>query len=255
MHSGLNNSELQTSSTSAIQRVKTYDAFGNLVASSGTWSGPFGYAGGFGYQEDATGLKLLGHRYYDSSTGRFLTRDPIKDGRNWYVYCHSNPVTFADPNGLRAWFSGRVINRSDHDIWVFGDTDMEGAPGTSVDGQPGYVIKPGETSPDYIDADAVFDPVRGDGLFLHGVCVAFIAVDDGFIWSGGLPVNKFGYGQSRLEMAYAVIAAEDYFVHGEGQPAPGGGGGAGGGTGGSGYRDPEPLPGMPKRTGSNPLWN
>ena len=54
---------------------RQYDAFGNVASSTGTWTGPFGYAGGFGYQEDATGLKLLGHRYYDSSTGRFLTRD------------------------------------------------------------------------------------------------------------------------------------------------------------------------------------
>jgi RHS repeat-associated protein len=100
MHSGLNNSELQTSSTSAIQGVRTYDAFGNLVASSGTWSGPFGYAGSVGYQEDSTGLKLLGHRYYDPSTGRFLTRDPAKDGRNWYVYCDSNPITYHDDLGL-----------------------------------------------------------------------------------------------------------------------------------------------------------
>ncbi len=52
-----------------------YDAFGNVISSTGTWGSAFGYAGGFGYQEDATGLKLLGHRYYDSSTGRFLTRD------------------------------------------------------------------------------------------------------------------------------------------------------------------------------------
>lgn len=42
------------------------------------------------------GMLLLGHRYYDSSTGRFLTRDPIKDGRNWYVYCDNNPVDGAD---------------------------------------------------------------------------------------------------------------------------------------------------------------
>jgi RHS repeat-associated protein len=72
------------------------------VSSSGTWSGPFGYAGNFGYQQDASGLKLLGHRYYDPSTGRFLTRDPIKDGRNWYAYGagEAAPTNIADPTGL-----------------------------------------------------------------------------------------------------------------------------------------------------------
>ncbi|MEQ1821201.1 MAG: RHS repeat-associated core domain-containing protein [Fimbriimonadaceae bacterium] len=58
-------------------------------------------AGGFGYQEDPDhGLKLLGHRYYDSSTGRFLSRDPAEDGRNWYTYCGNNPVRFFDDFGL-----------------------------------------------------------------------------------------------------------------------------------------------------------
>ena len=86
--------------TPAVSASRTYDAFGNVLSSTGTHLGPFGNGGGFGYQEDATGLKLLGHRLYDSSTGRFLTRDPIKDGRNWYVYCENDPSGFADPNGL-----------------------------------------------------------------------------------------------------------------------------------------------------------
>jgi RHS repeat-associated protein len=76
-----------------------YDAFGAELSATGTWKGPFGYAGGFGYQEDSSGLKLLGHRYYDPTTGRFLSRDPIKDGRNWYVYCGNNPITKVDPTG------------------------------------------------------------------------------------------------------------------------------------------------------------
>jgi RHS repeat-associated protein len=77
-----------------------YDAFGNVVSSTGAWQGPFGYGGPFGCQEDATGLRLLGPRLYDPSTGRFLTRDPVKDGRNWYVYCAGDPVNFTDPTGL-----------------------------------------------------------------------------------------------------------------------------------------------------------
>ena len=44
---------------------------------------------------------LLGHRFYDPSVGRFLTRDPIKDGRNWYGYCENEPVAYADEGGLQ----------------------------------------------------------------------------------------------------------------------------------------------------------
>ena len=39
---------------------------------------PAGFGGQFGYYTDAeTGLALCQHRYYDSSVGRFLNRDPI----------------------------------------------------------------------------------------------------------------------------------------------------------------------------------
>jgi uncharacterized protein RhaS with RHS repeats len=43
---------------------------------------------------------LLGHRYYDASIGRFLTRDSAKDGRNWYAYVSSNPLRASDPTGF-----------------------------------------------------------------------------------------------------------------------------------------------------------
>ncbi len=99
-HSGIKNADAQSLTNQTVTASRAYDAFGNVAASSGTMNGPFGYGGPFGYQSDAdSGLKLLGHRYYDSSTGRFLTRDPAKDGRNWYGYCYNNPVSMADPNG------------------------------------------------------------------------------------------------------------------------------------------------------------
>ncbi len=49
-----------------------------------------------------TGLKLLGQGYCNPSTGRFLTRDPIKDGRNWYAYGSglASPSNFTDPDGF-----------------------------------------------------------------------------------------------------------------------------------------------------------
>jgi RHS repeat-associated protein len=84
LHSGMKNADAQSGASANVDSSRTYDAFGNLTGSSGTWSGPFGYAGGFGYQEDPDhGLRLLGHRYYDSSTGRLISKDPIGDGRNW----------------------------------------------------------------------------------------------------------------------------------------------------------------------------
>lgn len=93
---------IETNSSQTVSSTKQYDAFGNLTSTSGSSTSPFGFAGGFGYQEDPdSSLKLLGHRYYDSSTGRFLTRDKIKDGRNWYVYCDGNPTKYIDDDGAK----------------------------------------------------------------------------------------------------------------------------------------------------------
>jgi RHS repeat-associated protein len=68
---------------------RDYDAFGNIISSTGTWDSAFGYAGGFGYQEDATGLKLLGHRYYDSSTGRSFS-PATRTGASSPAWCRND---------------------------------------------------------------------------------------------------------------------------------------------------------------------
>ncbi len=99
-HSALKNAELQSGSAQTFSATKGYDAFGNPLSGTGSWQGPFGYGGPFGYQSDPdTGLMLLGHRYYDPSVGRFLTRDEAHDGNNWYRYCENSPVALADPSG------------------------------------------------------------------------------------------------------------------------------------------------------------
>lgn len=100
-HSGLKNTHEQTNASETTTASRVYDAFGNIISSSGTWQGPYGYAGQFGYHEDGNNLKLLGHRYYNTDTGRFITSDPIRDGRNWYGYVNNNPVSSADPDGLQ----------------------------------------------------------------------------------------------------------------------------------------------------------
>ncbi|MFM9873934.1 MAG: RHS repeat-associated core domain-containing protein [Fimbriimonadaceae bacterium] len=120
--SALKNDDIQTSASQVVSASKVFDAFGNQLSSSGSWKSAFGYAGGFGYQSDLdSGLKLLGHRYYDSSTGRFLTRDPAKDGRNWYGYCNGQPVSQSDAVGLRPAFLYKLVDKFD-EIWKWGKT-------------------------------------------------------------------------------------------------------------------------------------
>jgi RHS repeat-associated protein len=75
----LGTSDLQTNASQSTTATRTYDAFGSLVASTGTPVGPFGFVGAEGHQEDGDrGLKLLGHRYYDPSTGRFLPETQLR---------------------------------------------------------------------------------------------------------------------------------------------------------------------------------
>jgi RHS repeat-associated protein len=103
-HGDIKNSLTQTTSNESTSATKQYDAFGNETTTSGTWQGPFQYGGPYGYQTDHdSDLKLLGHRYYDSNTGRFLGRDPIGDGRNWYAYCQNAATARADNDGMRAF--------------------------------------------------------------------------------------------------------------------------------------------------------
>jgi RHS repeat-associated protein len=54
------------------------------------------------YQDDETGLLYYGYRYYNSSTGRWLSRDPIGEqgSLNLYLFVNNAPLTYFDPYGL-----------------------------------------------------------------------------------------------------------------------------------------------------------
>jgi RHS repeat-associated protein len=177
-HSGLKNADAQSSTAQAVTATRTYDAFGNVASTTGTFSGPFGYAGGFGYQEDATGLKLLGHRYYDSSTGRFLTRDSFQYGKNWYVYCDNSPLCYHDSVGLAKHHNGIVRNWSKVPIMVLGEYGTPGKHRASV-------IYPGEAS--NLDQDVDIVITRGGGFKqISGIYVEVVYRDgDDFEQTGG----------------------------------------------------------------------
>ncbi len=56
-------------------------------------------------RDQASGLTLLGARYYDEATGTFVSVDPQLDPQqpaqfHAYVYSGNNPMTWSDPSGL-----------------------------------------------------------------------------------------------------------------------------------------------------------
>jgi RHS repeat-associated protein len=86
------------SSSGGFTASTAYDAWGNPQTGGGLVSyTPFGFAGGY---TDATGLVYLIHRFYDPSTGQFLTVDPLVDDTGYpYSYASNDPVDQTDPLG------------------------------------------------------------------------------------------------------------------------------------------------------------
>ena len=89
-----------SSTAGALAKTYTYDAFGNLIASTGTLTNPFQYTGR--EFDSETGLSFYRARYYDSTIGRFISEDPIRfdGGFDFYVYVENNPALYIDPMGL-----------------------------------------------------------------------------------------------------------------------------------------------------------
>jgi len=75
-----------------------WDAYGRAMA--GVFD-PYNTVGFTGKQLDgATGLTYFGARWYDAASGKFMSRDPIRDGWNWHAYVGGDPVNSVDPWGL-----------------------------------------------------------------------------------------------------------------------------------------------------------
>jgi RHS repeat-associated protein len=96
---GLRSTTSLSNAVGALANTYTYDAFGNLTASSGTLTNPFQFAGR--ESDPETGLRYFRARYYNSALGRFLSEDPIHfgGGVNFYNYARANPVRHIDPFG------------------------------------------------------------------------------------------------------------------------------------------------------------
>jgi RHS repeat-associated protein/uncharacterized repeat protein (TIGR01451 family) len=89
--------------TGAVTDTYTFDAFGNLIASTGTTPNSYLYSGE--QFDSALHLYNLRARYLNPSTGTFLTRDPYEgvfgkpDTLHPYAYVNANPVNAIDPTG------------------------------------------------------------------------------------------------------------------------------------------------------------
>jgi RHS repeat-associated protein len=89
------------SSGSLVDHI-VYDSYGNIVSQTTSANQPrFTYAGM--QLDSATGLYFDHARYYDATTGRFLSQDPttFRGGNvNLYDYVNNDPANLIDPAGL-----------------------------------------------------------------------------------------------------------------------------------------------------------
>jgi RHS repeat-associated protein len=123
-----------SNSAGALANTYTYDSSGKRTASTGSITNPLRYTGR--EFDSETGLYYNRARYYDPSSGRFLSEDPIRinGGIDYYVYVLNDPVDNDDPDGLRTEvccrplhsFPGRlgynhcyVLITSDDNPWNF----------------------------------------------------------------------------------------------------------------------------------------
>jgi RHS repeat-associated protein len=93
---------LITNNTGVVTDAYNYDGYGNLLQSVGD-ANEERYRGET--SDSSTGLQYLRARYYDPSTGRFLSTDAFEGvlespvSRHRYLYGNDNPITYADPSG------------------------------------------------------------------------------------------------------------------------------------------------------------
>jgi RHS repeat-associated protein len=84
-----------------IQTQYSYEPFGNTTITGAASGNVNEYTG---RELDETGIYFYRARYYNPTTGRFLSEDPIGfggSGTNLYAYSEDNPIGEIDPWGLQ----------------------------------------------------------------------------------------------------------------------------------------------------------
>ena len=96
-----------TDSSGTLQTQYTSEPFGNTTTSGAATTNSFACTG---RELDATGLYYYRARYYDQTSGRFLSEDPFDfgAGTNFYDYAANSPIVLIDPFGL--WHCAANVN-------------------------------------------------------------------------------------------------------------------------------------------------
>lgn len=120
---GMGNVRYVTDSAGSSLQAYTYDPYGNETTTSALSN--YGFQG---YEKDReNNLTYLHARYYDPTTGRFISKDPVEgilnvpQSQNGYGYTHGDPVNQSDPSGEvveTIWDIANVIYDISQCEWV-----------------------------------------------------------------------------------------------------------------------------------------
>ncbi|MEU9033307.1 ricin-type beta-trefoil lectin domain protein [Streptomyces sp. NPDC048352] len=119
-HHNTANTTIDQSSGQTVTRRKS-DPYGNPRGGQpGNWPGSHGFLGS-GIDDTNTALTHIGAREYESTTGRFISVDPIIDitdplQMNGYTYASGNPIGNWDPSGLRTEECGTLYDCHGHTV-------------------------------------------------------------------------------------------------------------------------------------------
>ena len=82
-----------------------YGPFGEVISATGPMAKANPIRFSTKYQDDEGDLVYFGYRYYDASTGRWQSKDPIaeKGGKNIYGFISNNAQSACDKNGLAGY--------------------------------------------------------------------------------------------------------------------------------------------------------
>ena len=160
---------LDSSSTAVVNY--SYDAWGNVLAISGTLADTVGVLNPFRYRgyvyDTETGLYYLQSRYYNPTWGRFLNADAFVStgqgllGNNMFAYCRNNPVKRIDVSG---WYDldiddvDPIDDELEHEEGYLGGgtttTDAKSSSSKSVPGATPYNPSGSSTPPEPLPSNA-----------------------------------------------------------------------------------------------------
>ena len=129
-----------TDANGAVAWGAKYLSFGKAQIEIETVENNLGFPGQ--YYDEETGLHYNWHRYYDPSTGRYLTPDPIglAGGVNLFAYSLNNPINYLDPFGLHTI----VVCTDTHQVEIFDDDGNSVYKEKAVTGCPDHDTPEGE---------------------------------------------------------------------------------------------------------------